>query len=308
MESENREKKEADDSSPHRPRKGGLKFSPKVLPKKDPKIIPKTEPHEKNKGVTIDKEIMMRVRNLQSLGALGSRAKAEKQETRVQVAFGRTDPSIPRTFSESSSSGVSALKLPEHDEPWDYTCTNCPVTLPLRRPYCGDPEESRQSSSSAQDGELTAAEELGLMELMDKPQLLFFQFPTSLPLPRQADPAAETDKDRNVDTDADINVGVDAKSKDNNRKRRHHSTHGCNLKALPGGLMGKILVYRSGKVKMTLGDALVDVSAGSNCSFAQQVVAIDTREKYCCNLGQVGKRAIVTPDIDYLLDSVEKME
>ena len=79
----------------------------------------------------------------------------------------------------------------------DYTHSDYPVTLPLRRPYSGDPgillvpsgvycnfvpsnhplffsyihnaeildeEEFRESSANkAQDGELTAAEELGLM-------------------------------------------------------------------------------------------------------------------------------------------------
>jgi DNA-directed RNA polymerase III subunit RPC4 len=37
--------------------------------------------------------------------------------------------------------------------------------------------------------------------------------------------------------------------------------------------------------------------------FAQEVVAIDTREKQCSSVGELGKCAIVTPDIDYLLDS-----
>uniref|UniRef100_A0A0A9HJX7 DNA binding protein n=1 Tax=Arundo donax TaxID=35708 RepID=A0A0A9HJX7_ARUDO len=80
------------------------------------------------------------------------------------------------------------------------------------------------------------------------------------------------------------------------------------MKELPGGLMGKILVYKSGKVKMTLGDALFDVSAGSKCSFAQEVIAIDSREKHCCSIGEDGNHAIVTPDIDSLLYSIVKME
>jgi hypothetical protein len=35
---------------------------------------------------------------------------------------------------------------------------------------------------------------------------------------------------------------------------------GYSLNDLPGGYMGKLLVYKSGKVKMKLGDALFDVS------------------------------------------------
>uniref|UniRef100_A0A0A9CTZ5 Uncharacterized protein n=1 Tax=Arundo donax TaxID=35708 RepID=A0A0A9CTZ5_ARUDO len=79
MENESRKEKEADDSTPHRRRKVGLKFAPKVLPKRAPKATPKTEPHKENEGVTIDKKILIGLRSLQSTDALGSRAKVEKQ-------------------------------------------------------------------------------------------------------------------------------------------------------------------------------------------------------------------------------------
>jgi hypothetical protein len=78
--------------------------------------------------------------------------------------------------------------------------------------------------------------------------LLFFQLPTTLPLPRQTDP------------DADTNMNMNAKSMGGNRKRHLDSIHGCGLKELPDGFMGKMLVYKSGKVKMKLGDVLFDVS------------------------------------------------
>jgi DNA-directed RNA polymerase III subunit RPC4 len=39
--------------------------------------------------------------------------------------------------------------------------------------------------------------------------------------------------------------------------------------------------------------------------FPQEAVAINTREKHCCGIGEIGKRAIVTPDIDSLLGSIE---
>ena len=39
------------------------------------------------------------------------------------------------------------------------------------------------------------------------------------------------------------------------------SRRGSNLNELPKGYLGKILVYKSGKVKMKIGDALFDVSS-----------------------------------------------
>uniref|UniRef100_A0ACD5ZYD9 Uncharacterized protein n=1 Tax=Avena sativa TaxID=4498 RepID=A0ACD5ZYD9_AVESA len=78
-------------------------------------------------------------------------------------------------FSESMLSDVttSAAKLSKQcAEPQDFTHPDYnypPLTIPPRRHYSGDPEFfdeddfSEFSSSGAQDGELTAAQELGLM-------------------------------------------------------------------------------------------------------------------------------------------------
>jgi DNA-directed RNA polymerase III subunit RPC4 len=42
--------------------------------------------------------------------------------------------------------------------------------------------------------------------------------------------------------------------------------------------------------------------------FVQEVAAINTREKHCCTLGEISKRVVITPDVDYLLDPTDKME
>jgi DNA-directed RNA polymerase III subunit RPC4 len=94
--------------------------------------------------------------------------------------------------------------------------------------------------------------------MVNKPQLLFFQFPASLPF-LQSESVAEADMDTSEDDEAD-----DSKSKGNYKKRSLESICGSRLKDLPGGLMGKILVYKSGKVKMRLGDALFDVGVQSS--------------------------------------------
>ncbi|RLM64265.1 hypothetical protein C2845_PM16G06070 [Panicum miliaceum] len=148
-----------------------------------------------------------------------------------------------------------------------------------------DEEEFGESSASrAQDAELTAAEELGLMDRSDESQLLLVQLPCSLPLPMQPQSVSEPNKG----------------SKE--------TGEGMKLKELPAGYMGKILVYRSGKVKMKIGDTLFDVSSGSDCKFVQEVAAINTREKHCCTVGEISKRAVITPNIGCLLGSANKME
>ncbi|KAL5211389.1 hypothetical protein ABZP36_022236 [Zizania latifolia] len=192
--------------------------------------------------------------------------------------------------------------------PQDYTHTNYPVTLPIKRPYSRNPaipdeEEFGQSSSNrAHDGKLTAAKELGLTAS----ELIFFQLP---PLPKVKS-VTEEDKFTNDDFNTESVTEEDTFTNDDfntesTTSKRHQPKQGCRLKELPGGLMGKMLVYRSGKVKMKFGDVQFDVSAGVECTFAQEVVAINTREKHCCSLGEISKCAVVTPDTDYLLGSIE---
>jgi DNA-directed RNA polymerase III subunit RPC4 len=159
--------------------------------------------------------------------------------------------------------------------------------------------------------------------------------PSSLPLPQQPQSVAEPDKGPEENAEP-----VSTSTKERRQFRMPSSVQGTKLEDMPGGLMGKILVYASGKVKMKNGDALynvsipnkikslrcsvffyfdfdamlkssrliVQVSVGSNCMFVQEVAAMNTREKHCCTLGEISKRAVVTPDIDYLLGSVDKMD
>nr|CAB3484358.1 unnamed protein product [Digitaria exilis] len=270
MDDKSRVKKETGGGPP--PRKGGLKFVPKVPVKKAAKVVPKKEPVEDSKDETIDRDLLMKLKASQITDPLARRVKTED----------KYEAKLPK----------------EYAEPWDYTHTDYPVTLPLRRPYSGNPEilddeEFGESSAGrARDAELTAAEELGLMDRSDESQLLFVQLPASLPLPMQPESVAEP-----------------TKGSEGRREGVRTPSHiGSKLRELPGGYMGKILVYKSGKVKMKIGDTLFDVSSGSNCKFVQEVAAMNTREKHCCTVGEISKRAVITPNIDSLLGSVDKMQ
>lgn len=52
----------------------------------------------------------------------------------------------------------------------------------------------------------------------------------------------------------------------------------------------------------------MQVSPGSECTFAQDVMAINTAGKDCCTIGELGKRAVVTPDIEFNLNSVINLD
>ncbi|VFQ69535.1 unnamed protein product [Cuscuta campestris] len=78
----------------------------------------------------------------------------------------------------------------------------------------------------------------------------------------------------------------------------------CKLDELGEGFLGKMIVYKTGAVKMRLGESLYDVSPGMDCVFAQGVVAVNTEEKACCDLAELDKRAVLTLDIDSVFASI----
>ncbi|KAF5959826.1 hypothetical protein HYC85_001035 [Camellia sinensis] len=119
--------------------------------------------------------------------------------------------------------------------------------------------------------------------------MFFLQFPDNLPLVKQS--ASANGKERTDSSKPSGSTGASA-----------------SLNELPGGYMGKMFVYKSGAIKWKLGEVIHDVSPGVSCKCFQDVVAINTADENCCALGEIGKRAVVTPDIDSLLDNVIELE
>ncbi|XP_024190493.1 uncharacterized protein LOC112194494 [Rosa chinensis] len=139
---------------------------------------------------------------------------------------------------------------------------------------------------------INCASELGLLEQNAKEKLLFVQLPPTLPLVKRPTSAKGKEK-----------VGSSAPSEKVGAARK-----GGSLEELSEGYMGKMLVYKSGAVKFKLGDALYDVSPGSDCIFSQDVAAINTAARKCCVLGELGQRVVITPDVDSLLDATIELD
>ncbi|XP_077221448.1 uncharacterized protein LOC143855130 isoform X2 [Tasmannia lanceolata] len=281
------------------------RFAPKIPPRKNPKPEIKTEASQ----VEDNSEWLKLVKKQEVSGARGP--KVDKKSPPAQVAFGYGGSSsyprsfgIPRGPSSSSSNGIkdqddaTVLATQEgHDmekeyvEPWDYY-SYYPVTLPLRRPHSEVLDEMEFGEASAnlcQDKTyINAAAELELMEEKEEEQLLFFQLPASLPLVKRS--ASAKGKEIADGSNSSQGVGISEK--------------GCSLEELPAGHIGKMLVYKSGAVKMKLGDTLFNVSPGLDCIFAQDVAAINLEDKHCCVVGELNKRAIVTPDVFSVLDCI----
>jgi len=102
-------------------------------------------------------------------------------------------------------------------------------------------------------------------------QLFFLQFPTQLPL---------------------------TLTEEENKKDKDFSE---NLSKLPEGRIGRLFIFKSGKVKLCIGEITYDVSQGMPCNFLQELVAIDHEKKKFYQLGEVTNRMVAYPDISMIL-------
>ncbi|KAJ0030666.1 hypothetical protein Pint_13476 [Pistacia integerrima] len=324
---------ESDPSNkPNAPRK--MRFAPKAPPLRVPKAEVKTEVENAETASAQARDLLRRFNENQ--GNMKTKPKFEKKGNfgsklwkgyflflllncgtalilfilkyavaSSQIAFGYGGGStsiksygVPKGGGSSNRAGLNGLtEEKEYKEPWDYY-SYYPVTLPLRRPYSGSPElldeEEFGDTSETMDydeSSMKPAEELGLIEENLEASMFFLQLPPTMPM-----------KKRSTTGEGQEATGS---SKPHGGKRTMEKT--CSLDELPAGFMGKMLVYKSGAVKLKLGDTLYDVTPGLDCMFAQDVVAINKAEKYCCIVGELDKRAILTPDVDSVLSGFADM-
>ncbi|CAN6866072.1 unnamed protein product [Brassica oleracea] len=265
-----------------------MKFAPKAPPKRVPKPEVKPEVVEDDNNSAQAAELLRRVteRSLR-------RPKGEKKVTASQVAWmgGVVNSARSNRFSNgyAGAHGSNAPQEISYQEPWDYY-SYYPITLPLRRPNAGDPEvldvDEFIKDVGNHEEALNTAADLALTEDSEEPKMLFMRLP-AVPLANQS----ATTESRG--------------SKPNNRGGAEKA---CDLKAASAnGFIGKLLVYKSGAVKMKLGEVLYDVSPGLKSEFAQDVMAVNTEEKNCCLVGDVYKHAVLTPDIDSILKDIDNM-
>ena len=70
--------------------------------------------------------------------------------------------------------------------------------------------------------------------------------------------------------------------------------------------VGKLLIFKSGAVKLQMGEVLLDVSLGSSCGFRQDLAATNVvggaaPTGHFLQLGKVESRLVCSPDISQLL-------
>jgi DNA-directed RNA polymerase III subunit RPC4 len=78
------------------------------------------------------------------------------------------------------------------------------------------------------------------------------------------------------------------------------------LASLASGHLGELVIRRSGKVALKIGDMMLDVQPGTACCLEQEIVAMEMPrvpggDVQLHRLGKMHERMVVTPDIDALL-------
>lgn len=81
------------------------------------------------------------------------------------------------------------------------------------------------------------------------------------------------------------------------------SLNSCLKRLVLNLQLGKLLLFKSGKVKLQMGGVLMDVSLGSKSQTVQHCLGIDMAGKSAKQLAHIEHRAIVTPDMGQLLRS-----
>ncbi|XP_051277698.1 DNA-directed RNA polymerase III subunit RPC4 [Dicentrarchus labrax] len=130
-------------------------------------------------------------------------------------------------------------------------------------------------------------------------ELFFMQLPDSLP------GQPPTQEHRPVKTEVQSEDGQSVLLKTESQQEEEAEDNCCNLKDLREGLVGKMLVRKSGKVQLILGHVTLDVSLGTSCSFLQELVSIGTegRTGDLSVLGNVKHKMVCSPDFEALLES-----
>lgn len=81
----------------------------------------------------------------------------------------------------------------------------------------------------------------------------------------------------------------------------------CTARQLEEGMVGKILRFKSGKIKLVLGETRFDLSLGMDPGYVQQLVSVSTnsneRSGNIMNLGEISAKLNASPDWEHILTS-----
>ncbi|XP_029618756.1 DNA-directed RNA polymerase III subunit RPC4 [Salmo trutta] len=130
-------------------------------------------------------------------------------------------------------------------------------------------------------------------------ELFFIQLPDSLP------GQPPTQEVRPVKTEMQSEDGQSMLLKTESQEEQQEE-NSCHLRDLQEGLVGRLLVRKSGRVQLILGHVTLDVALGTSCAFLQELVSVGTGEGRTGDLsvlGHIKHKLVCSPDFEALLEN-----
>ena len=154
-----------------------------------------------------------------------------------------------------------------------------------------------------QDAEDCVAERLCLDDLTAaEEQLFLLQLPSTLPV---AAPAAKEQRTQQAGRRKGAAAAAAGEGFGEAKGLRSGGLEGASISRVPPGKLGKLLVFESGKVKLQIGDVLLDVGSGMPCLARQEVAAVNHEAGHLVLLGDVTQRVVVSPNVWQLMGKEE---
>ncbi|XP_072342079.1 DNA-directed RNA polymerase III subunit RPC4 [Scyliorhinus torazame] len=154
----------------------------------------------------------------------------------------------------------------------------------------------------------TVAEEVSVSELLEElsvckdDELLFLQLPDTLP------GQAPTRDEKPLKAEVQTEDGQTVVLKQEKAQEVKQAENSCSLMDLTEGQIGKLLIRKSGRVQLVLGQVTLDVTMGTTCSFLQELVSIgigENRTGEMTVLGHVKHKLVCSPDFETLLEQTQ---
>ncbi|ORX62204.1 hypothetical protein DM01DRAFT_1331658 [Hesseltinella vesiculosa] len=243
-------------------------------------------------------------------------------DTDMMVLFGRTlDTNTPdmvnhvaRTAGELEPSDLTRTRT---KAPWTKTKTDndkMDIDTPVKSEGAEkDGGEGADTQSTTQEPwlmeddaparHLFAVNENNKVVSVADDELLFFQLPKVVP---QFDlPVKEDEVNEDVDMVKDKEADLPAPAQ---KATLEEKMNQLSLSEMPNGSIGKLVVFKSGKIKLKMGDILYDLDNGMTSSFLENLMVVDTESeqlKKSIELGHLVQKFTCIPNINSLLEGHE---
>jgi len=160
-------------------------------------------------------------------------------------------------------------------------------------------EDGRDSKGSPPGNTLRPFHDEAL-NLLNNDNMFFIQLPSILPAVATS-PSTTTTPSTTTPTNTS-----DPRAPDGNQNNASGPSQEFNgtLHGLQGKL-GRMVLYKSGRVRIQIGSMWFEVNATEKVKFLEEVVSIAPEQSKCHRLGQLDQHLVVVPDFNHLLDSVE---